>query len=41
MDSPEAAARWMAHLRDEQLSQFSFLLVKNECKGVKSNSNGE
>ena len=26
MDSPEAAARWMAHLRDEQLSQFSFLL---------------
>ncbi|MBJ6107718.1 hypothetical protein JAO73_01760 [Hymenobacter sp. BT523] len=26
MDSPEAAARWMAHLRDEQLSQFSYLL---------------
>lgn len=29
MDSPEAAARWMAHLRDEQLSRFSFLVTKN------------
>ena len=28
MDSAEAAARWMAHLRDEELSQFSFLLRK-------------
>lgn len=28
MDSPEAAARWMAHLRDKHLSQFSFLLAR-------------
>ena len=29
MDSPKAAARWMAHLRDTHLSQFSFLLLKD------------
>ena len=25
MESPEAAARWMAHLRDEHLSKLPFL----------------
>ena len=29
MDSPEAAARWTAHLRDTPLSRFSFLLLKD------------
>ena len=30
MVSPEAAARWMAHLRDTPLSRFSFLLSRND-----------
>ena len=29
MGSPEAAARWMAHLRDEHLSKMPFLRSKN------------
>ena len=29
MASPEAAARWTAHLRDTPLSRFLFLLLKD------------